>query len=545
MARRQGDSFFDEAQHHRLRALADSVNETARMARTTLSILLLVALYLAMTLLSASDENLFRQGPVKIPQLGVGFPVVQSFIFAPVVFLFMHAHALFVLNTLARKVRIFEAAIIDYISDIINLDEKTSQKREYRDWLSSFVFVQIFQNDAGKSQVARLLTWLAISAIPLSLLFFIDISFVRYQSQEITWFHHGIFLLDSVIITVFYHRLFFKREWKMPKWFGTCFKGVVVLLLLNFAQVPSGDETPKSIWCFENTQFDENREGKQNYIEEKISCSHNSLDKVCKWWGIGCRYLDVSYFEPKEKLRLTERNLRFARFTSAQLDEVVFLKSDLRGANFEKADLQRAFILQSDLQKVYLVDADLQETNLQKANLRRADLQGADLTGSVLQGAILDNAKLRKVNLSKTDLRSRDFSEVNLQEAILQDVDLSNAIFKDTNLQEANLTGAKMNGIIVQSEDFPKANVKGAIFSKAKSTKVAKPQGKTSEKEQPVCSLPHFESVSQENRRHSRNTGRNCWGRPGGACPLCFRLPKPSKHSSTSCWRKVKSTRRS
>ena len=35
MARRQGDSFFEEAQNQRIRALADSVNETARTARTT------------------------------------------------------------------------------------------------------------------------------------------------------------------------------------------------------------------------------------------------------------------------------------------------------------------------------------------------------------------------------------------------------------------------------------------------------------------------------------------------------------------------------
>ena len=36
---------IDEARHERLKTLADSINETARMARATLALLLTVALY--------------------------------------------------------------------------------------------------------------------------------------------------------------------------------------------------------------------------------------------------------------------------------------------------------------------------------------------------------------------------------------------------------------------------------------------------------------------------------------------------------------------
>jgi len=46
-----------EEQRERLRVLADSVNETARMARATNSLFLFVALYLTLTLLSTSDEK--------------------------------------------------------------------------------------------------------------------------------------------------------------------------------------------------------------------------------------------------------------------------------------------------------------------------------------------------------------------------------------------------------------------------------------------------------------------------------------------------------
>ena len=42
-------------------ALADSINETGRMARANVSLTLIGALYLALTLLSTNDENLLRK----------------------------------------------------------------------------------------------------------------------------------------------------------------------------------------------------------------------------------------------------------------------------------------------------------------------------------------------------------------------------------------------------------------------------------------------------------------------------------------------------
>ena len=111
MRSHRGDSVFDEAQYQRLRTLTDSVNDTARTARTTLSLLLLVALYLALTLGASTDENLLRNGQVVLPQVGVGLSIVQSYIYAPLIFLLMHGHALFMLSVLARKVRTFEAVV--------------------------------------------------------------------------------------------------------------------------------------------------------------------------------------------------------------------------------------------------------------------------------------------------------------------------------------------------------------------------------------------------------------------------------------------------
>ena len=106
-----------EARQARLRSLADSVNDTARTARNSLSLLLIVALYLGLTLVASTDENLLRNGRVVLPQVGVGLSVVQSYIFAPLIFLYLHVQLLFQLTVLARKIRTFEVALKEEFPD--------------------------------------------------------------------------------------------------------------------------------------------------------------------------------------------------------------------------------------------------------------------------------------------------------------------------------------------------------------------------------------------------------------------------------------------
>ena len=335
MRENQEDAVFREGrfQHERLRVLADSINETARMARTTLSFLLLVALYLAFTLLSSTDENLLLEGQVVLPQVGTGISVVLSYILAPLVFVCMHAQVLLILSVLARKMRTFEDAVEETHSNVTpNRPYGQTQKREYRDWLSAFAFVQIFQKDVGVSNVARGLTWLATGVIPLALLFLIDLSFLRYQSSGITWLHHIIFLCDLALVIVFNWVVFGQRAVKLPRRLGTWVKGFVaaamVLLLLLAAHPPGIDEKPKSIWSREQPfRF--------NALLLTVLGFNNLLDVgPCRIWRIGCRYLDVGSLEVKKGqiFSFAGRTLRFARFASAQLQRANFSQARLQGA---------------------------------------------------------------------------------------------------------------------------------------------------------------------------------------------------------------------
>ena len=198
-------SVSDDAAHHaRLAPLVDSINDTARMARATLALLLMTALYLGFMLSSSSDENLLLNTQVAVLQVGFGVPLEESYKFAPPIFLYLHVQVLFLLYILHGKVGRFERTM-----GPAGLRIPDSRREEYWNCLSAFAFVQLLRRDhspPGSSPsprtssspsplVSRLLMWISIEAIPLLLLILVDLSFVRYQSPGTTWSHHVICLL--------------------------------------------------------------------------------------------------------------------------------------------------------------------------------------------------------------------------------------------------------------------------------------------------------------------------------------------------------------
>lgn len=166
--------------------LVESINDTARMARTMLSLLLVAALVVVLILSFSSDENLFRDVSVDLPQVGIGISIKQSYIVAPLIFLYLHLQVLYLLSVLARKMWAFRKL------------GPVARQRHF-DSLSAFVFIQLFR-DRHVPLFPWLLLWFGVVVIPLVLLFAMDLSFVRYQSDRITIGHHIIFIVDLVFV---------------------------------------------------------------------------------------------------------------------------------------------------------------------------------------------------------------------------------------------------------------------------------------------------------------------------------------------------------
>ena len=510
-----------EARHARLKALADSINDTARMARGTLSLLLLVALYLGLTLLSSTDENLLRNGQVVLPQVGTGLSVSQSYIFAPLIFLYLHGQVLLVLTVLARKVETFEAALSDEFPDTTPNAEKDveAKKREYREWLSAFTFVQVCRRDPGVWRLSRAFIWLGTDAIPLFLLFLIDLSFVRYQSDEITWLHHIVFVVDLLFLVYFNLRVFggnLRRVFQGSMAKGsrrlrilangavTLVKGIVAfgmaMLLIFAAQPPSKTEVPERIIEIQDHIWRDGNSYKKGGFWQAVWDGENLLDAgPCRWWGLACRYLDVSNewfvtIEPHEpdktddgkledcrsELHLAERKLRFAKFRSARLPCVALRNAKLQGADLQYAHLKRAVLTATNLQGADLSHAHIERATLTATNLQGAGLWDAHLEKALLFDANLQGADLRRVNLKGvvnvffpefriftgisvggifTNLRDVKLSDTDLREVDLRGADLKDADLKDTDLEQTDLRQTK--GLdctqLKQAENWEKA----------------------------------------------------------------------------------------
>lgn len=175
--------------------LIESINDTARMARTMLSLLLVAALVVVLILSFSTDENLFRDVSVELPQLGIGISIKQSYIFAPLIFLYLHLQVLYLLSVLARKMRALfeEPGPVAY------------PYQEHFDRLSAFAFIQLFRDQRlpSLSFLPWFLVWFGVVAIPLGLLFAMDLSFVRFQDDKITTVHHIIFITDLAFVVWF------------------------------------------------------------------------------------------------------------------------------------------------------------------------------------------------------------------------------------------------------------------------------------------------------------------------------------------------------
>ena len=507
----------------RLRFLSETVNETARMARVNVSLVLIAALYLALTLLSATDENLLRNSIVTLPQLQTGISLKLSYIFAPIVFLYLHVQTLFLLIVLAKKVKRFQTALDDEITD-------ATEKAECWDWLSAFSFVQVHGGTGTFARFTRILVWLGISAIPLTLFFLIDLSFMRFQSLGISVIHHVCFLADLVAVYLFnrqavpdrlqfhwcYLRELFRpnggswvsgermRKLGIISWFTL--KTVMVALLLIYAWPPEYKSIPS--------------DAPKNWYDEEIIGFNIFDDVLCPespWRGV-CRKLDVSgntltrfgsdwdaavapkKFEGDEAeqyrrrfgLDLEKRSLRFADFRKAWIPAIRLTWADLRGAHFTSVRANGASLAEALMDGADLIDAEMNGANLSgaemnganlsdaemnNANLFDAEMNGANLSYAEMNDTILDFAEMNGANLSYAEMNDTilDFAEMNDADLLytkMNDADLlytkmNGANLSDAKMNNANLFDAEMNGANLSGAEMYGANLIGAEMNGA------------------------------------------------------------------------------
>ena len=173
--------------------LLDSVNETAKLARTSLLFFLGVASYLLLIVVTITNPMLLPEGSiiVMLPLMEVGIPVVAFYIVAPLIFLLLHSNLLLRLCQLTETIKQWKA----------NSNSK-GQKYDYSSLVFPLNFARLLLDGKLRWALCAMVI-IQIFILPIIVLLALQMSFLAYQSSGITLWHQLVVTADLVLLFLF------------------------------------------------------------------------------------------------------------------------------------------------------------------------------------------------------------------------------------------------------------------------------------------------------------------------------------------------------
>lgn len=491
-------------------SLLDAVNRSSDTAHVAWLVFLGIMTYLTIAVAGVTHTNLLLETPVSLPIFGVDIPITQFFQLAPVILVLFHLGVVSQLGLLARKTLEFDHAI--------RLLE-TSDRRTHplRLELHNFFFVQAIagpHRSAVMSVFLHGMSWLTLVILPVVLIIYVQVVFLPYHSELITWTHRIALLADIamlVLIGVFLTRAetsFFRAFWRNtaahPVSFAvtSCVIGCVALFSFFVATIPGEllDRVSQSLLVSSEAGPEQSKpKYYSGFMVPFLATSHEGA-----LFGIFRRNLVVTDADlvtdkdvtPGERtIMLRGRDLRYARFDRSDLHQTDFTGADLSHASFYGTDLRSAWMQCAEINELRLrgnragaecvqaIDTDFTRANLSGARMqgidaRDAKFEEASLTASELVEAVLSGANFSQANLEKAELGGEvraagaNFALASLQGVYLKGAQLAGADFRNASMQGAILDYAGLQGAMLQDADLEaaslyRANLHGADLSRA------------------------------------------------------------------------------
>lgn len=451
---------------------------------------LLFGFYFAITVLSTTHEQLLKETPIELPLLKVELPLLCFYVLAPWLFWLLHLYLLLQLDLLSQKLSCLER-YIGLLSD-------PEERREQRGLVHPFLFSHMLLGHDYRKAVRLLLNvavWATIVILPVLLLMAVQVKFLPYHGELITWSNRLAVFLDLALLWLFWPAILARHKagikhitesWsktsnrlRIPRFLRPvfiCLTHHAFLLLSIFtvafsllvATIP--DEP-----CDILSKFVQHPAKWRNlYLPERILVKAEPPPELLAACYAKGKTIKEAWSELATPLDLSGRDLRHANFRRAQLGKAVLVEADLshadlcyaklRGAILDFAILQDTELILTRLQGATLRKADmrgavLDRTHMEDANLLKADLRGADLWGAHLEGANLNDAHLQgqDTRLKHAHLQGAHLWETRLQGAALLAADLRGADLREAKLQGANLSYAHLH-----AADLRKAELQGA-----------------------------------------------------------------------------------
>lgn len=182
--------------------LLKAVNDASGSARALFVTLMVLALYFLIVVSGTDDMALLRNATVAVPTLSnATLPARAFYICAPLVFVFLHLDLLIHLKLLSDKLFRFNQLL-----ETSGLDEQAL--RDYRLRLAGFPFSNWLGSDPRTGRRVHALqgamVWLTLVMLPLTVLIAMQLGFLAYQSEAVTWLHRVALIVDAGLLLYFW-----------------------------------------------------------------------------------------------------------------------------------------------------------------------------------------------------------------------------------------------------------------------------------------------------------------------------------------------------
>jgi hypothetical protein len=421
----------NEGNRAELGALEKAVNEAAGRVGALWLTFLTLATFLVITVGSVTHQNLLLETPLRLPILNVDLPLVGFFVVAPAFFLVFHFYLFLQLYGLSAKTSAYDKLLKDQ-------DLPAADQRLMRLHLDGFIFVQILaggrrRNDKAINVLPSSVAWITVVAVPLVVLLMIQVRFLPYHSEPVTWFHRLVIGLDVILVLLFWPRVS-GRARLVPKVGFTLGAACAVLLVANVVAIFPGEtiyeivRTPLTRLLFEGNVGAVTGQP-QSLFANRLAAPDQRLIKTDDFQNVE-RTVSFRGRDLRGAV-LSRSDLRKADFTGATLVGAVLTEANLELAQFGCADKQRVLgctdMRSANFTGARMAKARLDDGRLEGASFLAADLRASSLTGASLAGADFRSARLEDADLTSASLAGASFDNARLERATFDAEDFSGA----------------------------------------------------------------------------------------------------------------------
>jgi uncharacterized protein YjbI with pentapeptide repeats len=483
-------------------ALQFTLNKSAERMQVLWFSFLALELYIAIAVTGVTHKDLFLQSPIKLPGLNLDFPLLLFFILIPAIFFTFHFYVMMMLVLLARTAAEFDNKLKETLASEL-------KQEELRQRFENSLFLQMLVG-ARNERVGfngKILGFIALCTLlitPILLLLWMQLQFLPYHSEGITWWHRLFIALD-VLATIMLWSAYRKNRgiisFKSLVRFKLLPVFLIVSLWLSLATFP--DETIhnnkvqlsldklqyKIDLVYFNWQVAANPEFRisERFWRDHIFGGYRNLaihqqgpqGKPSKHMNVSIHIeayksgmfnnrliLDGFSVIDDEKVKKITNSTRFAKgsvmqgidaFTpifdakSRDFTEAILSNSDLRFVNFSNAIMERVDIKGAHLnfalfRNAKLLGSNFSDTILENANFEQANMELVDLSYSQANKASFSGANLTGSTFSHTDLQKTYLSGV-LDATSMSENDLRGANFSPSSMRAANIASPQLEGI--------------------------------------------------------------------------------------------------